>query len=181
VVKRKHIFLIGFSGSGKSTLGPLLARRLKTEFYDTDTMIERQCGKTIDKIFSNDGEAAFRRLESQVITRLIRRNKSRIVIALGGGAFQRSINRSIVKQHGVVVYLSCSMREIYRRLREKTDRPLLRVSPVKGETQRQAILKRIKCLLNQRRPGYAQADIRISTTDKSVSETVKQLYRKVRS
>ncbi len=178
---KRHIFLIGFSGSGKSTVGSRLARFLEAEFYDTDTLIEQRCGKTIDKVFSDDGEAEFRRFESEVINELINRNGPRMVIALGAGAFEKRKNWNIVKRHGIVVYLSCSLREIYKRLKEKTDRPLLRVSPAKGETQRQAVLNRIKDLLAQRRLTHAQADVTISTTNKSIDETVRQLHRRIQS
>jgi shikimate kinase len=178
---KRYIFLVGFSGSGKSTIGSRLARLLKTEFYDTDMLIEQRCGKPIDRIFSDDGEATFRRLESQVINELINRNEPRMVIALGAGAFEKRKNWNVVKRNGTVVYLSCSVREIYKRLKEKTDRPLLRVLPAKGETQRQAVLRRIKDLLGQRRQTYAQADVTISTTNKSMDETVRQLCRKIQS
>lgn len=178
---KKHIFLIGFSGSGKSTVGSRLARLLEAEFYDTDTLIEQRCGKTIDKVFSDDGEDTFRRLESQVINELINRNEPRMVIALGAGAFEKRKNWNVVKQNGTVVYLSCSVREIYKRMKEKTDRPLLRVSPAKGEIQRQAVVRRIKDLFDQRKRIYAQADMRLSTTNRSINETVRQLYRKIQS
>ena len=178
---KRHIFLVGFSGSGKSTVGSRLARLLEVEFYDTDTLIEQRCGKPIDHIFSDDGEDTFRRLESEIINELINRNEPRMVIALGAGAFEKRKNWNVVKRNGTVVYLSCSVREIYKRMKEKTDRPLLRVSPVKGETQRQAVLRRIKDLLAQRRLTYAQADVTISTTNKSMDETVRQLYRKIQS
>jgi len=178
---KRHIFLIGFSGSGKSTVGDRLARLLETEFHDTDMLIEQRCGKLIDRIFSDDGEDTFRRLESQVIDELINRNGPRMVIALGAGVFEKRKNWNIVKRHGTVVYLSCSLREIYRRMKQKTDRPLLRVSPAKRETCRQAVLRRIKDLLGQRKRIYAQADIRISTTNRSIDETVRQLHRRIQS
>jgi shikimate kinase len=181
VAKKRHIFLVGFSGSGKSTLGPLLARRLGAEFYDADTLVGQKAGKTIDAIFSDDGEDTFRRLETQVINELINRNEPRMVIALGAGAFEKRKNWNIVKQRGIIIYLSCSLREIYKRLKKNTDRPLLRVSPAKGETQRQAVLKRIKNLLCQRRQTYTQANLIISTTSKSIDETVSQLLRKIQS
>ncbi|MFQ6009218.1 MAG: shikimate kinase [Candidatus Zixiibacteriota bacterium] len=176
---KKHIFLVGFSGSGKSTLGPQLARLFKARFYDTDTLVERQCGKSIAQIFDHDGEAFFRRLETQTIIDLLKCCRSRMVIALGGGALQRRRNRDVVKRNGMVVYLSCSVRQIYRRIRNKTDRPLLRVNPAKKKTERQAVMKRIKGLLEQRRPIYAQADIRVSTTSKSIAETLRELQRKI--
>ncbi len=178
---KRHIFLVGFSGSGKSTIGSCMARRLGAKFYDTDTLIEQRCGKPTDRIFSDDGEDTFRRLESKVINELINRNEPRMVIALGAGAFEEGKNWNVVKRHGIVVYLSCSLREIYRRMKNKADRPRLRVSLAKGETQRQAVLRRIKDLLAQRRLTYAQADVTISTTNKSMDETVRQLYRKIQS
>jgi shikimate kinase len=179
VTQKKHIFLIGFSGSGKSTLGPQLARRLKAKFYDIDTMIEKRCGKSIAQIFDDDGEDVFRRLESQTIIELLKYGKSRMVIALGGGALQRRKNRDAVKRNGLVVYLSCSVGQIYRRVKDKADRPLLRVNPAKEKTTRQAVIRRIKDLLEQRKPIYAQADIKVSTTSKSVAETLKELQRRI--
>jgi shikimate kinase len=177
--QRKHIFLIGFSGSGKSTLGPRLARRLRTKFYDTDKIIEKRCGKSIAQIFHDDGEDVFRRLESQTIIELLKYGKSRMVIALGGGALQRRKNRDVVKRNGIVVYLSCSARKIYQGIKNKADRPLLRVNPAKEKTTRQAVIRRIKDLLEQRKPIYAQADIKVSTTSKSVAETLKELQRRI--
>lgn len=176
---KKHIFLVGFSGSGKSMLGPRLARLLKARFYDTDTLIEKRCGKSIAQIFYDDGEAAFRRLESHVIGELLNHSRSRMVMALGGGAFQSRKNRDVVRQHGIVVYLSCSVKEIYRRMKDKTDRPLLRILPAKGETLRKAVIMRIKNLLNQRREGYALADIRVSTTNKSVDDALRELRGRI--
>jgi shikimate kinase len=158
-----------------------MARRLGLKFYDTDTLIEQRCGKPIDRIFTDDGEHTFRRFESEVINELINRNEPRMIIALGAGAFEEGKNWNVVKRNGIVIYLSCSVREIYRRIKEKTDRPLLQVSPAKGETQRQTVLKRIKDLLTQRRQTYAQADVMISTTNKSIDETVRQLLRKIQS
>jgi len=180
-IYKRHIFLVGFSGSGKSTVGSRLARLLEAEFYDTDTLIEQRCGKTIDKVFSDDGGDTFRRFESEVINELICLNESRLVVALGAGAFEKRKNWNVVKRNGTVVYLSCSVREMYKRLKEKTDRPLLQVSPAKGETCRQTVLRRIKDLLGQRKRIYAQADIRISTTNKSIDETVRQLFRRIQS
>lgn len=180
-IYKRHIFLVGFSGSGKSTLGSRVAQRLGAEFYDTDTLVEQRCGKTIDKVFNDDGEATFRRLESEVIKELICLNESRLVVALGAGTFEKRKNWNIVKKHGIIVYLSCSVREIYKRLKKNTERPLLRVSLAKGETQRQAVLRRIKDILGQRKQIYAQANLVISTTNKSIDETVRQLLREIQS
>ena len=178
MAKSTTVFLIGFSGCGKSTIGPQLARRLKARFYDTDAMIEQQTVRKINEIFRDHGEAAFRALESETIRRLVSRSQ-RKVIALGGGAFSNRTNRVLIKKSGVAVYLSCPVRELYRRLRHLSDRPLLDGRPAAGETMRQAKLRRIANLLENRKDAYRQAHLRVSTADKTVAECVAQVYRKV--
>ena len=179
--RRRCIFLIGFSGSGKSTLGPLLGRRLRRSFYDTDDLIEQRRGKNVDRIFTEDGEVVFRRLEEDVISNLLTSGQSKMVIALGGGAFANESNRRCIQENGVVVYLGCSTRELYRRLAGQEERPLLLVQPRKGETRRQARLRRIKHLRQKRRAVYAMADIKVSTTGRSVSQTVQLLDKRIRT
>ncbi|MEW5995930.1 MAG: shikimate kinase, partial [Candidatus Zixiibacteriota bacterium] len=98
----KHIFLIGFSGSGKSSVGPKLAHRLGLRFVDTDAQIEQRHRKSIERIFADEGKAAFRRYESEAIAELAGRKNRPLVIALGGGAFERKKNLTLVKQHGIV-------------------------------------------------------------------------------
>ena len=174
------VFLIGFSGCGKSTIGPRLARRLKARFYDTDAMIEQRTARKINEIFREDGEATFRALESETIRRLVSRSQ-RKVIALGGGAFSHRTNRALIKKSGVVVvYLSCPVRELYRRLQHLSDRPLLDGRPAAGETMRQAKLRRIAELLENRKDAYRQAHLRVSTANKTVAACVAQVYRKVK-
>ena len=176
----KNLFLIGFSGSGKSTIGPLLARRLKAKFFDTDTMIENETGSKISELFRRDGEARFRKLERQTIKTVLQSRTKHKVIALGGGAFANSSNRALIMKSGVVVYLSCPVLELYRRLRLNSDRPLLNVRPAHGETMRQAKLRKIRTLLNQRKNSYGRAHIKVSTANKTTRECVSEVYRKVR-
>jgi len=64
------IFLTGFSGSGKSTIGPLLANSLGYEFIDLDHAIEQSAGKSITRIFAEEGEPAFRLLELETLQKL---------------------------------------------------------------------------------------------------------------
>ncbi len=173
-----NVYLVGFSGSGKSTVGSKLARLLKVAFYDTDSIIESRCGVTIDELFRERGERVFRGMEQEVIRELAERRGS-IVVALGGGALQRRDNRRLVKRTGMVIYLSCSVAEIYRRMKDKQDRPLLRVAPVGGPSRRQATIERIRNMLDKRLAHYMTADRRLSTSARSVRETVDRLYRMV--
>ncbi|MGD8922833.1 MAG: shikimate kinase [Candidatus Zixiibacteriota bacterium] len=173
------IFLIGFSGSGKTSIGKELARRFKVRFYDTDAMIEKDQKRKIGEIFERDGERFFRRIESEVIRDVIAARPTGKVVSLGGGAFESRANRNLVNSTGVSIYLSCSVREIYRRLSQKTDRPLLRVKPEANQTMRQAQLARIKELLRERIQNYSQAILRYATTGKDIETAVSDLYTKI--
>jgi shikimate kinase len=180
VKNSRNIFLIGFSGSGKSTVGPGLARALKVGFHDTDELIASREGRPVPETLDVRGEEYFRRVESSVIREVIGKYSDGMVVALGGGAFEDSRNRDMVLGTGLVVYLSCSVRGIYRRLAEKNDRPLLRVREQNGETVRQARLRRIKQLLSIRAVNYAKADIRFATTGREVEATVAELLERIR-
>ena len=177
---RLRVFLIGFSGSGKSTVGSLLAERLQARFLDTDRMVEREEGRSIAEIFRCEGESRFRRMEKSVIRRVLARSDARQVVALGGGALRDPGLRRAVREAGTVVYLSCAVRELYRRLGSQQDRPLLQARPVSGQTERQARLARISALLKQRLPVYRQADIIYSTTTRSPQEAARELERRIR-
>jgi len=174
----RHIVLIGFSGSGKSTIGPLLAARLKRRFIDIDQRIEVDTGLTIAEIFSRRGERLFRRQEIRTVTEVLKGRRS-AVVALGGGAFESREIRKIARERGLVVYLSCSRREIYRRLKDKQDRPLLDLTPSHGQTVREARLARIGALLKKRLANYRTADLVISTTGKSPALATRQLLKQV--
>jgi len=83
-----NIFLVGFSGSGKSTIGPLLAKELNYEFYDTDSMIEEKAGMGITDIFVKGGELKFRKLEAAIIEEIIK-NIKQILLYLN--PYQKSL------------------------------------------------------------------------------------------
>lgn len=99
----ENILLIGMPGCGKSTVGAALAEKLDREFVDTDREIERSAGKAIPAIFTEDGEAAFRQLESQVLRHF--GQESSLVIATGGGCVTREENRPLLHQNGTVFWL----------------------------------------------------------------------------
>jgi len=89
-----RIVLTGFMGSGKSTVGPLLAACLGWQFLDADNVIEADSGLSIAEIFARDGEAAFRDLEHATIARLAAIDS--LVLALGGGAIERTETRELL-------------------------------------------------------------------------------------
>src|SRR5262245_53028559 len=89
------VLAFGLIGSGKGGVGPALAARLHFEFRDTDESVERTAGMKISEIFARDGEAAFRRLESEALLAL---PTHRHVIALGGGAVVSPENRRVLRE-----------------------------------------------------------------------------------
>src|SRR3954471_7938685 len=78
------IFLVGFMASGKTTVGRLLAERLEWAFVDLDEVIEEAAGKTVPEIFAAEGEAGFRKRETDAVRAVAQRRKT--VVATGGGA-----------------------------------------------------------------------------------------------
>lgn len=121
----KNIALVGLPGGGKSTVGRHLAKRLRRPFVDSDTVIEQRIARSIRSFFEQEGEAAFRDIESQVIAELC--IPQGIVLATGGGATLREANRQELRTHCNVIYLRSTPEELYRRLRHDTQRPLLQV------------------------------------------------------
>jgi shikimate kinase len=144
----RNLALIGFMGTGKSTVGRLVARQLGLSFMDTDDRIEQMAGKTIPRIFAEDGEAAFRAIERRVVTELVRLRDT--VIATGGGLGANLDHLASLKTHALVVCLWATPDVIWSRVRRAPRRPLLQVPDPLG---------RIRELLAERTPAYRQADV----------------------
>lgn len=109
------IALIGMRACGKTTVGRLLAGLLGGTHIDTDLEVERRAGKAIARIFEEEGEKAFRRLEREVVESICRNPP--LVIATGGGAVLDSTNRSLLKSIAYVTYLCVPESVLVRRLR----------------------------------------------------------------
>ncbi len=160
-----RIALVGMPGSGKSTVGRHVARQLDVPFVDSDLEIERRLGVSIRDYFASHGEAAFRDVESEVIDDLTREHQG--VIATGGGAVLREINRTHLKARCLVFYLRSSPDELARRLRHDAKRPLLQG----GDP-----LKRLRDLFRDRDPWYRDvAHYPIETGRPSVPSLVNML------
>ncbi len=119
-----HIFLYGPPGTGKSTVGKILARNLKLPFVDLDRVIETNAGISIVQIMEQQGESAFRDLESSALRSIP--NEKESVIALGGGALLSAENREFAHETGKVVLLMAELDTLLERLNEGPNkRPLL--------------------------------------------------------
>ena len=115
--RTENIALIGMPGCGKSTVGRLLAEKTGKTFVDTDAEIEKLAKKSIPAIFAEDGEAAFRALESQVLSEIGK--ESGLVIATGGGCITRSENYPLLHQNGSIYWLQRDLKQL-----PKEGRPL---------------------------------------------------------
>jgi len=174
---RRLIYLTGFMGSGKSTIGPILANTLGYHFVDIDRQIETEKGKSVTSIFKEDGEEAFRAVERTVLLRIS--ETDRIVVSLGGGTVALEENFRLVRSSGVIVYLQLSVEEAVRRMKHKTDRPMLRDG--EGNTLPEKVLEqRIRELLAAREGYYKRADIIIPTEGHNVGKTVDEIVKKLR-
>ena len=154
-----NIYLVGMMASGKSTVGPLLANALGYRFLDADAVIREVAGCTIPEIFDRDGEAGFRSLERQVLQQLSQWHS--LVVATGGGIVTVPENWGELRQ-GAVVWLDVKDGELLRRLQaDPGGRPMLEAADPQARLQQ---------LLNERRPLYSQADLRISAGDGTPAE-----------
>lgn len=100
----KNIVLVGMPGCGKSTVGKTLSKRLSRPFFDADEEIVRRAGKSIPEIFKTQGEAGFRKIETEVLYDLCR--QSGAVIATGGGAVTIPQNHDILRQNSKVIFIN---------------------------------------------------------------------------
>ena len=164
----KNIVLVGFMGTGKTEVGKILSKKLGYALIDADTEIEKKQNMTITEIFRQQGEPAFRDIESEIIKKLAGMKKT--VISTGGGAVLRPENISNLKSNGVVVCLSATPETILQRTSVNNDRPLL---------QTENPLQKINELLEYRRPYYEKADIMIDTENKNPLEIAEEIIRKI--
>ncbi|RYD20673.1 MAG: shikimate kinase [Verrucomicrobiaceae bacterium] len=144
----KNIVLIGFMGSGKSTVGRELHHRLGYPLVDMDHVIEQRAGKPVTAIFADEGEDAFRDMETDLLTELADPGSPRRIISTGGGVIGREGNRQLLRQLGYVVWLHAPKEVILERTSKNRDRPLLHAEDP---------LARIEALMTLRKPLYAEA------------------------
>lgn len=156
-----NIVLIGFRGAGKSSVAKILADRLKRTVVSTDGEIVARTRLSIPEVVKRFGWDYFRDLESEVCRDLAGRDG--LIIDTGGGAILRSQNVDVLKQNGVLFWLTAEVRTIEQRIAGDDQRPSL--------TGSQSFLDEIEEVLRERRPKYqAAADYCIPTDNRTPAE-----------
>jgi shikimate kinase len=168
-----NVILIGYRATGKTTVARLLAERLGWQWVDADVEIERRAGKSIARIFADDGEPVFRQLEAEVIAELCR--QQRLVLAAGGGAPLRSESRQRMRDSGKVVWLLARPETILARM--SADVTTLARRP---NLTAQGPLEEIMQLLQVREPIYQQsAHLAIDTESKSPRQITEEILERL--
>jgi shikimate kinase len=147
----KNIFLVGLPSSGKTTLGKQLARHIRYRFVDTDVLIVKQEGMSINEIFAQKGEPYFRQAEARILRAI--RPDSKLIVATGGGIPYFHDNMAYIKENGISVFLDVAPEEIVERIQRHSsnDRPTYQ----KQDTQ---LLENLQQKYRDRLPFYSQAD-----------------------
>jgi shikimate kinase len=165
---KSNIALIGFMGTGKTSIAKDLATKLKKEFIHTDDFISVKAGKSIPKIFEQDGEQKFRELEIEVVKEIS--DKKNVVIDCGGGVILNVINIERLKKNAKIILLTASPEVILERvLKDDGKRPLLYT---------QDKMERIKELLFIREPLYKKyADYEIDTSNMKIDQAIEKILK----
>lgn len=168
VVDGRHLVLVGLMGSGKTTVGRVVAQRLRRELFDSDFMIEAREGRTVRAIFAEDGEDAFRAIETDVLVEALAAD-DKAVIAAAGGVVLRSENRAALRDSGArVVWLRADPATLVERVKGGVHRPLLDDDP-RGTLER---------MYAERSDLYREvADAIVMVDNRSVNEIVEAVLR----
>ncbi len=168
---KQNIFLVGLMAVGKSTVGKTLADTLRMPFYDSDAEIELRAGAEVSWIFDVEGENGFRDREEHVIDDLSQMHG--VVVATGGGAVKRQVNRQHLAARGIVIHLDCPLRRLLARTRNDKKRPLLQ-----GDNPEEILTK----LVHERAPLYEEiSDYRFISDDQSVKSLVQKIVKQLRA
>lgn len=160
----RPVFFIGFMGAGKTSVARKLARLCGMASVDMDAYLERREGRKISDIFAEDGEDAFRVIETDVLRELL--EKEPLLVSCGGGVVTREENRALLRDGGCVVHLRVTVDEAASRISDKSTRPLFQDIEA----------ARRRC--EERKPLYeSMADVTVNTAGKGVYAIAREVQR----
>ncbi|MEM9649048.1 MAG: shikimate kinase [Bacteroidota bacterium] len=164
------VVLVGYMASGKSSVGRLLAKEIGLDFVDLDTYIEEQQQQSIKDIFQQKGEIFFRKLEHQMLEKVLSEKES-LLLSTGGGTPCYGINMDTILKHSDhSIYLQLPVSTLVERIaQEKEERPL--VKDLDDEELAEFVGKH----LFERRPFYARAKFTLDCYGKSVEDLVSEI------
>ena len=163
---QKNLTLTGMMGVGKSTIGKKLAKKLKCNFVDIDSLIEKKEGMSINLIFKNKSENYFRKIENEITTSELKKINS--VISLGGGAFLNNSIRRSVKKLSISFWLDVPIDLLINRLKRSNKRPLL---------YKKNINETVKKIYFERKKIYNEADFKIKCKSFKTEEIVSKILK----
>ncbi len=167
----KPLILVGFMSSGKSTVGCALSKELKLPFIDTDSEIEKLEGKPVVDVFLSKEEAAFRKIESEVLQKNLKKYRNqKVVMATGGGILELPLNRELISKYAYSIFLSTSFEEIAKRIS-------------KNKTYHSRLFHKgfDRKLYEKRVPIYRRAHTTIVTDSKSIDQIVNEIVSSLNS
>lgn len=167
----RYIALIGILGAGKSTIGPLLAKKLKTDFVELDHEIEEAAGMPLADLFASHGEAYYRTLERESLARLFVNSRGG-VFAPGGSVVTDPESWNLVKQRCFTIWLHAMPEELMKRTTRKGNPRLL---------SRPSVLDDMKSLLARREPLYAESQLTIKTTGRTPAKITQEILAALQS
>lgn len=163
-----QIFLLGFMGCGKSTIAEVLAQKLGLSFCDMDEMVADSAEKSINEIFKEEGEEAFRRYEWDCLKTCS--NIKDVVVATGGGTPCSEENLGLIKKNGISIYLQVTEQLLFDRIKDSgQERPL--IAHLSDEELKTYVASKLK----ERAPFYLRADHVITVDKITVADTVKEI------
>ena len=167
-----NVILCGMMGAGKTTIGIKIAEITGRRWYDTDGVIADKYGKISD-IFEYYGEAHFRKLETEVVRELAK--KDNLILSTGGGLVLKAENDKLLKENGKIIFLRASLETLAKRLKVDGTRPLL-------QTSTESIRDRLAKLMAERAPIYESvADAVVDVDDKTPEENAREIVELVKS
>lgn len=168
----RPIVMVGLMGAGKTSVGRALARRLGIPFVDSDKEIEAAAGCSVVDIFSLYGEKEFRRVEQQVILRLLNTPPKLKVISTGEGAFITPAVREMLADRALTIWLKADLELLVKRTNFRNTRPQL----INADSR-----KILGQLIDERYKTYAMADITVQTRDESLRKTLGKVINSIQN